>query len=157
MLRFDESGHLIKSVLVNGGKDVEELRLAIDGDKARWTFVNRHVRPPSLGAPGDGGFESQSSRYAVQRDKDGAIKIYRNPPLGEEIHDEWLAMAATDLLSRQDISNNCRIVLTNDLNFLAAFPNPTAKLTTGGEEREIAMFTIGNDSYHRRNHFAGDL
>jgi hypothetical protein len=83
--------------------------------------------------------QSESGRYVVQREDNGAVSVY-DYELGKSIEDTWLIAAFGEFLSRKDLGNSM-LYLTEDLNYFVIFPRRRWK--------NITDFMIDDKSYSR--------
>ncbi len=142
------NGALVKSVLADDGKNCSDWALKVDGKKAHWVEIGKHPLLLLLGRHSEFYFESQSRRYAVQREADGKTHIY-DTYAGKSIENPWLEKVAADFFSREDLENSV-IKLSDDLNSLIILPRSGLQIKRGDETVVIEDLTIDGKTFQRK-------
>ena len=148
---FREPGQLIKSVVEDKGKNWHDWALVIHDKKAEWRDLGKRRILPLLGWPNPNYFESQSRRYAVQKEQDGVVRIY-DLQNSTQIDDPWLAKVSLDYLSQEDLGNGV-IELTDDLNHLVVYLQLGVRIRRGSSEVVLETCKIDGKTIRRENHY----
>jgi hypothetical protein len=143
---------LVKSRVINDGRDVEDSTLNIGGKTAKWVTSGARARIRFLGWASPDFVESGSRRYVAQKEADGQVRIYYRTT-AKEINDGWLKEVFTQYFSRDDLGNS-DLYISDDLNYVALFFRLANRVTgRDGIERLIKTFDFNGQPVRRENRF----